>query len=179
LPQLREALLEATQGYDKITARGFSMGGYGALLLSRALRLNRVLLVSPQVSVFPDHAPWETRYLVEAAQLDPAWDDLARKPRRGLHGVVLYDPMDAVDRQHAAAIGKLFPRLSMVPLAFGGHPATRVLLEGWKFSKLQQELLRPRLRPGFLLRGHKIARRNSPSYRAALQNRCEARGKRS
>jgi len=77
LPQLRAALSQFTQRFEHITSIGYSMGGYGALLLSRESRAKQIVLVSPQSSIFANRAPFETRYLSEASQLNP---DLTRLP---------------------------------------------------------------------------------------------------
>lgn len=168
LPELRNTLSRFTKQFDHITALGFSMGGYGALLLSRALHLNQVVLVSPQSSIFPARAPFEDRYLQEAACLDPALDTLAKNPRRGLRGVLLYDPSDMIDTQHTAIISGLYPNITATPLPFGGHPATQAITQANLFAKIQHELLRRPVRAREFIRLHKQARRHSPIYQNRL-----------
>lgn len=168
LQELRRALREFTPRFQRVNAIGFSMGGYGALLLARALKANQVLLVSPQSSIFPQRVPFETRYLREAAELDPALDDLADKPRRGLRGVVLFDSSSQTDTRHKNILTGLFPNLTAVALPFGGHPALQAVAEARLYRKVQEEMLRPRIRPGALLGLHKTARKGSDTYRAGL-----------
>ncbi|PHQ98887.1 MAG: hypothetical protein COB39_06830 [Marinosulfonomonas sp.] len=168
LPKLRKILSRFTKQFDHITALGFSMGGYGALLLSRALHLNQVVLVSPQSSIFPARAPFDDRYLQEAMRLDPALDTLAEYPRRGLRGVLLYDPSDMIDTQHTAIITGLYPNIIATPLPFGGHPATQAITQANLFAKIQHELLRRPVRAREFIRLHKQARRHSPVYQNRL-----------
>ena len=168
LAEMRQVLADFTRGFEHVTAIGYSMGGYGALLLARESRANQVVLVSPQSSIFPEHAPFETRYLSEAAGLDPAQDTLAKRPRRGLRGGLLFDPSDRIDRQHSNRITGLFPNIVPVPLAFGGHPAMQAIAGAKMYRLVQQELLRRRIRPAEFLRIHKQARRQSPYYQDRL-----------
>ena len=81
------------------------MGGYAALRFSKSLRLNQVLLVSPQASL---HLPEEDRD-PEAAGFDPVAGDLPAHARPDLKGVVAYDPTHPLDRLHAEAIQPLPP----------------------------------------------------------------------
>lgn len=168
LPALQLALDRFTEPYDRVTSIGYSMGGYGALLLSRATRSNQVVLVSPQYSIFAQHAPFETRYEAEAALLDPKLDTLATKPRQGLRGVILFDPTVKIDVKHVALITKLFPKITSVPLPFGGHPALNAISGAKQYQKIQEELLRNNVRPGAFLRTHKQARRIAPCYQDGL-----------
>ncbi len=168
LPDLRKRLSDFTRPYAHITGIGYSMGGYGVLLLARETRVKQVVLVSPQSSVIPAHVPFETRYLQEAAKLDPTLDTLAVNPRKGLRGCLLFDPTHRIDTQHANRITGLFPNIRRVPLPFGGHPAMQVISEVNMYHKVQQELLRQRIRPAEFLRIHKQARRQSPHYQAQL-----------
>ncbi len=119
-----EAALKATRARF-LTARalGFSMGGYAALRYSRALRLNQVLLVSPQVSLL---VPDEDRY-PEAAGFDPVAGDLATHARTDLKGVVAFDPTHGLDRLHACRIMALLPGIQPARLCFGGHPGTAAI----------------------------------------------------
>jgi len=168
LPALKQALSQFTKSFHHITSIGYSMGGYGALLLSRATRANQVVLVSPQSSIFPDRAPFETRYKTEAAMLDPKLDTLAQKPRRGLRGTLLFDPTIRIDAKHAKIILQSFPKITATPLPFAGHPAMQTIAEAKLYRKVQNELLRKRIRPSEFLRLHKQARHSAPTYKDGL-----------
>jgi hypothetical protein len=156
-----EAALQATRARF-LTARalGFSMGGYGALRFSRALRLNQALLVSPQVSLL---LPEEDRY-PEAASFDPIAGDLAVHARPDLTGVVVFDPFYRLDAAHAAQILALFPRIAPAKLAFGGHPGTAALGHVGGFRALQRLSLGARLTAPAVIQLHRQLRATSFRY---------------
>lgn len=158
LAHVRQSLSAFTASFKRITAIGFSMGGYGALLFSRALRANQVVLVSPQSSIFPARAPFENRYLQEAAKIDPKYDTMADNPRKGMRGVLLFDPMDSIDNAHAEIITGIYPNIQKAPLPFGGHPALQVISQAKLYGKIQKELLRNRFRAPEVIRIHNLAR---------------------
>lgn len=148
-----------------LTARGlgFSMGGYGALRFSRALRLNQVLLISPQVSLDPVRVPEEDRY-PEAKAFDPEAGDLAAHARKDLTGVIVFDPFHRLDSLHARAIMALLPGITPAPLAFGGHPGTLVLKGAGRFPMLQRLGLSSRLQARDVVALHRSLRAASPRY---------------
>ena len=168
LPQIKQTLFDFTERFEHIKSIGFSMGGYGALLLSRALRTNRVLLISPQSSIFPHSAPFEDRYQSEAKALNPVYDDLGQNPRRGLRGLILYDPNHRIDTAHAKRILGFYPKLTPVPMPFAGHHATTAISEANLFSHVQQEMLRNQPRARAFLAMHKTARKTAPAYQENL-----------
>lgn len=93
LPALCKALRRFTKPFAQVCGIGFSMGGFGALLLSKALRLDHVVLVSPQRLDFPNQSPFAVDLAQEAevftAGQEPRFAGIASRMR----GVVLYDPM--------------------------------------------------------------------------------------
>lgn len=166
-----EAALSALRArFDRAWAIGYSMGGYGALRLARALRLDRALLVSPQVTLDPRVIPGETRY-PEGPDFDPVLGDLGRVPCPGLSGVVAFDPFRPLDRAHARLAASLFPGLRLAPLGFGGHPATGVLREAGAFRSLQGLSLGGDLTAAAVTRLHRDLRAGSARY---WQNRAAA-----
>jgi len=165
----RQHLSMFIKPYKRVTAFGFSMGGYGALLFSRAIRVNQVVLVSPQISIFPSQVPFENRYLEESRLVNPKYDTIAANPRKGLRGVILFDPSITPDRKHADIITDIYPKIWKVPLTFGGHPALLAINQAGLFGKIQKELLRNRVRPSEILRLHKLARKVAPVYRENIR----------
>jgi hypothetical protein len=165
LAALRQALQSFTAMYDDVAAIGFSLGGYGALLLSRALHLRRALLVSPQFSIFPQRAPFETRFRDLAAGLDPALDDLPAQGDAGLQGALVFDPrLSPADAQHAALIRGVFPGLRGVAMPFGGHPAFGLVAEARLFGRVQALLTGPEISARALHDLHRQARLHAPGY---------------
>lgn len=172
-----EAALSATRARF-LTARslGFSMGGYGALRFSRALRLNQVLLVSPQVSLDPAMVPEEDRY-PEAASFDPIAGNLATHARLDLTGVVVFDPFYRLDALQAGRIMALFPNIAPAKLAFGGHPGTKALGHVDGFRALQRQSLSSRLRSSDVVQLHRSLRAGSMRYWRERAECCLRRGR--
>jgi len=157
---LETALQAVRDRFLTARALGFSMGGYGALRLSRALRLNQVLLVSPQVSLF---LPGEDRYS-EAVAFDPVAGDLSTHARRDLTGVVAFDPFHRLDARHAREVMRLLPGIQPAPLVFGGHPGTAALGQAGGFRTLQRLSFSARLEASAVVALHRELRSTSQRY---------------
>ncbi|MCB2109822.1 MAG: alpha/beta hydrolase [Rhodobacteraceae bacterium] len=171
-----DRLRSLTEGFAYRVAIGFSMGGYAALRFSRALRLDHLVAVSPQVSLAASVAPFENRY-PEAADFDRELGDLARHGWHDLAGTVLYDPFRRLDRLHAEAIGLLFPRLDFARMVFGGHPATTVLRETVGFGAVQDLILERRAGRSEILALHRRHREHAPSYWSECAAACARHGR--
>jgi hypothetical protein len=159
-PALDAALQTVRARFMTARALGYSMGGYAALRFSKALRLNQVLLVSPQVSL---RLPEEDRY-PEAAGFDPVAGDLASHARPDLKGVVAYDPTHRLDRLHADRIMALLPGIQPAKLCFGGHPGTAALGQAGGFRALQRLSLSSRLKAREVVQLHRDLRQTSARY---------------
>jgi hypothetical protein len=159
-PGLAVALTVARTRFLTARALGFSMGGYAALRFSQVLRLNQVLLVSPQVSLL---LPEEDRY-PEASTFDPLAGDLATHARKGLKGVVVFDPFYRLDHLHARQIMALLPGITPAKLPFGGHPGTAALGHAGGFRALQRLSLGARLEAAQVVRLHRDHRESSMRY---------------
>lgn len=157
---LEAALQTVRDRFLTARALGFSMGGYGALRLSRALRLNQVLLVSPQVSLL---LPGEDRYH-EAADFDPVAGDIAAHARSDLTGVVAFDPFHRLDALHARQIIRILPGIQPAALVFGGHPGTAALGQAGGFRALQRLSLSARLQAPAVVALHRELRSTSQRY---------------
>lgn len=158
-----------------LTARalGFSMGAYAALRFSKSLRLNQVLLVSPQVSLA---LPEEDRY-PEAASFNAVAGDLATHARPDLKGVVAYDPTHRLDRLHAERIMALLPGINPATLCFGGHPGTAALGQAGGFRALQRLSLSSRLKARDVVLLHRQLRDSSARYWRERADRLLRRGR--
>lgn len=167
-PALERALAPVAARYARVQALGYSMGGYGAFRFARALGLTGVVAVSPQATIAPGAVPGDRRYAAEAATFDAALGDLAPRGRDDLEGIICVDPFKGIDLAHARLIRQSFPRVRLVPLAFGGHPASRILRAAGKAWLLQREAA-AEVQTGAAIRdAHRAARRDSPLYWAAL-----------
>lgn len=164
LPELEARLSARLPEYPRAVALGFSLGGYAALRLNRALRLDEVLLISPQVSIHRSVCPWERRWAREAKSFDPVLGDLAPVARADLRGLVVFDPLFHADRKHAAAILTLFRGLRPLRLAGGDHPANSVLREAGEASLLHVCCLQDPIPAEPIRAAHRAARGRSPVY---------------
>ncbi|MEJ2017335.1 MAG: hypothetical protein P8X51_03280 [Maritimibacter sp.] len=165
LPALRQALAALTETYRQVGAIGFSMGGYGALLLSRSLRLGQSLLVSPQSTPFSDMAPFDPRFEEHEGKCrrDLALSAADISPE--MRGFVLYDPRHpSADTAHANIIAAMAPRLALVAMPFGGHPCTAPIWEAGLWGSFQDMLFKPRLTTAHLADIRRQARESSPSW---------------
>jgi hypothetical protein len=137
LPALRAALAAIVPDFSEVRAIGFSMGGYGALLLSDTLRLDFATLWAPQVSIRPRMAPFETRFRREAQAVNGMLDQLHVHVPAGLKGVILCDPFaHPAERKHARAVQALAPAVQIAPLPFSGHPPTHVMMRGGHYREI-------------------------------------------
>jgi hypothetical protein len=157
---LETALKSLRSRFLTARALGFSMGGYAAMRFAKSLRLNQVLLVSPQFSL---HLPEEDRY-PEAAGFDPVAGELATHARPDVKGVVAYDPTHRLDRLHADRIMTLLPGIQPAKLAFGGHPGTAALGQAGGFRALQRLSLSSRLEAREVVLLHRQLRNVSARY---------------
>lgn len=169
------AMTRLRPAFDRIHMLGFSMGGYGALRFAAALGANSVVVVSPQSSLHPAQAPFERRYPTEAAGFDPILGDLSSRAVPDLRGLVLIDPFESADLRHARQIAALFPKLRIVRLNFGGHPAFQIVRETGKTWTLHHAAAAPLAGPALIIAAHRAGRRASKGYwlrlAAAAQDR--------
>ncbi|AKO96186.1 hypothetical protein MALG_00995 [Marinovum algicola DG 898] len=173
---LEAALVGHAAGYDDACAMGFSMGGYAAFRFAAALRLRRIIAVSPQFSISPRQVPFDRRYRDCASGFDDVLGDLS--PRGApVQGVILADPFRSLDIRNAALIAMAFAGMRIARLAGGGHPATAVLRDAGRFGKLQAQLGKPRVPVRRIVMLHRNARRRSPTYWRHLAAQAEKTGR--
>ena len=132
VPEMAPALAavrEAAAPFTRRVAYGPSMGGYGALLHSRAMGATRVVAVSPRFSIDPAKVPFHRQHREEAARLDFGGDDM----EGGLSAdamLILAGDTGHLDAGHLALIRAASGgRARLLPLPFAGHPAAPFLQE--------------------------------------------------
>lgn len=163
---LEAALPGVAARHDRVQMLGFSMGAYGALRFAKVLRARSLVAVSPQVSVDPGVVSFEQRYQI--AGFDPVLGDLTLLALPELEGLLLVDPFEPADLRHARMVQALFPRLRLVRLNFGGHPAFQIVREGNKSWTLHHAAAAARARPDLILAAHRDGRRRSVGYWSRL-----------
>lgn len=165
LPALCGSLADLAQNYPVVRAIGFSMGGYGALLMSQALGLSFATLWAPQVSIRKRVAPFETRFQREARQINAVADQLRLYIKPDLEGVILFDPFaHPAERQHARAIQALAPRLAVCAMPFSGHPPTEVVMSGRCYTSVMEHTVAGTLTAPMMRHIHVTHRWSSERY---------------
>ncbi|KRW95878.1 hypothetical protein [Paracoccus sp. MKU1] len=165
---LAEALQEATRDYAEVTATGFSMGGYAALLYSAACHASRVMAVSPQYCIDPAVAPFDPGRHGKFSRIGLPMPRPETLGNRGVRGALIYDPTIRADRAHVALIRTGFPHLTPIALPFGGHPATGVIGAAGGTGRIAGMVVQDRLDAALVRQMHRAARRKAELYRLNL-----------
>jgi hypothetical protein len=108
---------------------GSSMGGYGALAYSSVSPGARIVAFSPQTSLDPAHAHFETRYrngFVRGDWSGPYLDG-AYEAQTASEVMVFYDPYENIDSLHVLRLDDNI-RLNRMKMPFAGHNTMRQLL---------------------------------------------------
>lgn len=146
LPPLRRVLRDYVARFDDVSGIGFSMGGFAALLLSKALKCSHVFLVSPMSPSFPKLPPYLGDMGGELAAFDTmdpqglAGAQELTGISRDLRGVVIFDPHygQRRDMEYARLIQGAAPAIALLAMPWGGHPASVFLSECDRYSHLQR-----------------------------------------
>lgn len=115
-------------GGRRVTLYGSSMGGYAALILSRAFGARRVVAFSPQYSIDAKRVPFESRWRAYADKLSFDFDDMAAGIHPEADIKAVFDPFFEPDRKHVELVERHRP-IERVPVCFAGHNTARVLEE--------------------------------------------------
>ncbi len=164
LEDLMRIIAETASRYDEVMNYSGSMGGFGALLFSRATGAAKVFLISPQYSIDRAIVPFETRWETEAAALGLQAIDPKVFGSRDITGLVIFDPMIELDRLQAETVLRAFPGLTALKLPFGGHPAGKALHEAGLLGVMGRDIVNGRATPQSIRALFKVARRQSPLY---------------
>jgi hypothetical protein len=146
-----------------VTAYGFSMGGYGAMLGAPALKADRVVAVSPQSSIDPRAVPFERRYGPQWAAMGGWKHDLSTTISDDTaEYIVLFDPLHRLDRKHEARLPK--PSGYTRCLIHGaGHAGLQTLVE-MNIQEMFFDLLRGTVTPFEMRHAYRKNRKNSFRY---------------
>ncbi len=144
-------------GFEQAASIGFSMGGYGVMLVSRSVAFDRVLMVSPHITFSEHQYPHETRFPAHMSNLGRALKLNGRAvsgPPAGGRAAVIFDSRVAGDLYHAETAAGRFRRFELVDLAGGGHPATTALTRGGHFNLVLDAITGDSLDMGPIRRAH-------------------------
>lgn len=139
-PDLTEAMdviRRFAEPFQRRAGMSFSMGGNGALLLSRAVRFDQLLFVSPHIAFGAPLPHEDIRFAADFAD-EPfaaaAQAALLEHPSPGTEAVVFYDPGISLDRAHARIVSRHFDDARLVRLEGGGHPASHRIEKANRFG---------------------------------------------
>lgn len=168
-PEWREmvaAITRAATPYRRVLAYGSSMGGYAALRFGKMIGATTALAISPQYSLHPGKADFDTRW-AKALRGNRWQPELAGPLPADLPAVVVYDPAHALDRRHVGLIACEMP-VRRIALPYSGHPSGGYLAECGLLRPLVLGVLAEQADFTALLRAARDHRRNSTSYFVAL-----------
>lgn len=157
LPGALDAIGAFAEPFAHRVTLAFSMGGFGALMTSRVVDFDQVLLVSPHATFSPKYPPHDDRFrstVREDAFAAAAFETIMDTPKSRADCVVLYDSSAPFDSAHADAACAMFHTARKVDLVGGGHPATRLLTNNRGFSKVMDAITGDRIEVGPILRHH-------------------------
>jgi hypothetical protein len=120
IPQVLALIREVCGTADHLLSYGSSMGGYAALRFAAAVGAKSALALSPQYSLNPRKAAFETRWASDRRRI--RFIDALEAPIQAVPlMVVAYDPTLLADRGHVHCLAREV-RLAAVALPFAGHP---------------------------------------------------------
>ncbi len=159
----------ATSGAVRRVAYGSSMGAYAAVRLADAIGADAVLALSPQWSIDPSIANWDTRWSQDAHRI--RWLSTMAGPLRCPASTVLvYDPHLTLDRRHAQLIAEQTGS-HLLPVAHCLHPASTFLGEVGLLRGLLEDVLYDRFDGSAMAREIRARRASSSVYLGALAER--------
>lgn len=167
-PEMAEAMAavrQATAGAGRVMTYGSSMGGYAALRFADAAGANAVLAISPQYSIDPQKAPFETRWLQDGQRIEWLPQIDGALTCRALPNVV-FDP-SSDDRRHVDLIEAEI-NIRRVALPYCGHPAATFLSDVGLLGEVVFGALSGGLVADDFRREARRRRRGSSIYHAAL-----------
>ena len=145
------------RGFDHVASIGFSMGGYGAMLLSRVVDFDQVLIISPHITFSEHQYPYETRFPAHMGNLARALklnETVASGPPARADCAVVFDSTVERDSYHAETAGSRFRAPQLVDLRGGGHPATTALTRAGQFPLVIAAITGDRLDVAPIRRAH-------------------------
>ena len=125
--EMLEAVRGAASGRPGVITYGSSMGGYAAIRFAEKVGAQTAVAISPQFSIDPGRAGFDTRWLDHGQRIAFLWEAPAAQDSALRTAWVFYDPKD-LDRLHVEALAADYP---IRPLAIrnGGHPVGGYLAE--------------------------------------------------
>ena len=159
----------------RVVTYGSSMGGYAAIRFAGRLGARAAVAISPQFSIDPARAPFDTRWLDHGRRLRFLWDE--EVDAASLEAAyVFYDPRD-LDRLHVEALAGRYP-VRALPLRHAGHPAGAHLAESGLLGPAVTAMIEGRFDAAAFEAELRGARRRSGQYHFTLAHRQPAHRRR-
>lgn len=136
-PDMRDALATiraALKDAQRIMTYGSSMGAYAAIRFAGAVDADACLALSPQYSINPAKAPFETRWPEEAATICWREDIDGRIDTGRCVPVVVFD-RKSEDARHVELIAADTPIIP-VAIPYGAHPITTYLQAAGRLEEM-------------------------------------------
>ena len=168
-PDALQTIAAAAAGHARIITYGSSMGGYAAIRFAGAIGAGTAIAISPQYSVSPQLAPFETRWRVLTRNIRFI-HELAEPASGAVEPIVFYDPRDP-DAEHFRLIARAYPRTKGVRLPHAGHPAGAFLSETGLLVPAVLDIAHGRFDPADLEETARGRRRSSGQYLFTLARR--------
>lgn len=131
--------LKLDSKYRQITTYGLSMGAYGALIFSKALKASRVIAIAPQYSIDSRVVPFETRWPEDREQIHFVYDDMADGLITDGEVIVFYDRFFSADKRHIDLLEQ-HRTLDKFLVNFSTHTVARALNDMGIFSCIMERL---------------------------------------
>lgn len=165
MAQVMAVVRRATAGAARVMTYGSSMGGYAALRFADAAGANAVLAISPQYSLDPAKAPFETRWRQEASRIQ--WlPDIDGPLACSCTPVIVFDPASD-DNRHVNMIATE-TAIERIALRHSGHPSATYLAELELLGPLALQTLSGELDVEAFRSDARRQRRQCPAYLSRL-----------
>ena len=169
MPSLLTLIRQACAGAERLLSYGSSMGGYAALRFAGEIGAHAALALSPQYSLDPRKAPFETRWAAARRRIR-FLKSLDGAILRGPRMILAYDSALEADRCHAELLASE-AEMVLLPLPHAGHPVGGFLND----SRLLRPLVLTTLEGSFdehrFRRAAHARRTRSPHWLANLAER--------
>jgi hypothetical protein len=128
MASLLTLIRQACTGAERLLSYGSSMGGYAALRFAGEIGAHAALALSPQYSLDPRKAPFETRWAAARRRIR-FLNSLDGAILRGPRMILAYDSAIEADRRHAELLAAEAD-MALLPLPHAGHPVGAFLNDG-------------------------------------------------
>src|SRR5690606_19903706 len=118
-------IAEIAKGYRRVTTYGSSMGGYAAIKFAPAMGAAATIAISPQYSIHPEKAPFETRF-TDHFKPEKWTNDEFDGAHANVSNFTFFDQFDD-DGKHGKLLMQHVANIIPVRIPFAGHPGGMLL----------------------------------------------------